>query len=367
MCGLFGYAVEKQTPLLAQMGVVLAVFNANRGTDAWGVSDGKKIWKGNGSSVQNLFQMPVRNKGMLMGHTRAATVGAKTAANAHPWRFDKPDGSGFVIGAQNGHVRNWFDLNKQYKRELEVDSMQIFAHLAAGLPLSEIEGSGAITFFKDNNLFFSKFHGGQLAIARLKEGGILWSSDENHLRSALLGGGRTSQDYEFLTLQDELVYYYGPEDGGTLYETDTKIGIQRFISRVVTNSEWEGYHGMGGRGRYKPNKQQEKKVSALGEVKIRIRIFSVAALAARTAKREEETRTTRIREAITLLDGKWQHLGSNAACSECASSTCRWFDEHPLCINCSVKMVIAGKLILPSIASPPTPVQPAVSAAVGSA
>ena len=74
-------------------------------------------------------------------------------------------------------------------------------------------------FFKNNELWLSKFNGGILSVAKLKIGGIVFSSEERALEAALTGA---NLEYTLLTLAENKLYFY---EGGKLYDNKEKIGI----------------------------------------------------------------------------------------------------------------------------------------------
>src|SRR6266566_1827382 len=234
MCGLWGYAATQNVKNLSSAALVIALENQSRGRDSWGVSNGQQIIRSVGEIHNQWHKIPFRNRGLLMGHTRAATVGGIKEANSHPFEFkDKFH----VIGAHNGHVSNWQELNAQYERTLEVDSMHIFAHIASGLPLNEVHGSGAVVFLKDNSLYFSRFNNGSLAIAQLlsdddKPMGLAWSSLSFDLKKGLYGAGIKFKMYD---VENGHIYFWGDDK---LYDTKNEMPILHYVKVTAsTNTE----------------------------------------------------------------------------------------------------------------------------------
>lgn len=64
---------------------------------------------------------------VAVGHVRARTTGSISAANAHPFRIDRDDGS-YVIGAHNGTLRTW--RAKDDAEKFDVDSEWVFHMIA---------------------------------------------------------------------------------------------------------------------------------------------------------------------------------------------------------------------------------------------
>lgn len=174
MCGHLGVWLKKPDSRIIPLLAGLAVTMDCRGGDSWGYWADGNLVKGLGTFTS---KNQARNFGGIktfMGHTRAASVGAKTVENSHPFHI------GHTIGAHNGSISNWFDLNKEYERKFEVDSMHIFAHIDEyGYDrLDELSGYGAIAWLDDRApeiINLARWNGGQLAIAEIytKDGQVL--------------------------------------------------------------------------------------------------------------------------------------------------------------------------------------------------
>jgi hypothetical protein len=186
MCGLFGWFTDGRVDKrqLAYAHTLLAIQNDGRGGESWGYYNGEKIVRGLGRMAPHVFDHPLGN--IHIAHTRLATTGAVKAENSHPFEFPELK----IIGAHNGMVYNHADLNKDLDRQCEVDSQHIFLHLGEGRNLREIEAYGAVTYQHDGLLKFGRFQGGELTAAKV-DGGVFWSSREDHLMSALKAVGLT--------------------------------------------------------------------------------------------------------------------------------------------------------------------------------
>src|SRR5437867_10025519 len=150
MCGIFGFATTKKIPRAWQVVTQLALYNESRGRQSWGITwlpkNGKtpSVEKDVGEISKNLYRIPLLSSGILIGHTRAATIGSVSKENAHPFAFTNDKNT--VIGVHNGGLSNHDELNAKLHRSFAVDSMHIFAHLAEERDMKEINGSGTVVF-----------------------------------------------------------------------------------------------------------------------------------------------------------------------------------------------------------------------------
>jgi Glutamine amidotransferase domain len=248
MCGILG--TSKLTQSTRAMLPYLGIEMSMRGTDSWGASDGSEILKHLGSIVDS-YECPERWEGSrVIYHTRAASHGAKTLPNTHPFEFAKPDGSK-VIGIHNGIIRNHDELNRKLSRNFDVDSMHIFAGLAEGRGVGDLEGYGAIAWFEDGELYLCRFGTTAMEVATLSEGELVFCSLYNPIDrvSRILGNPIKSK-----WVVDEYVKYHVKaeigEDGewkrdillrcGEMDFEDAKKKIHLGVSQSETSSTWIG-------------------------------------------------------------------------------------------------------------------------------
>lgn len=184
MCGLYGYS--NLTPITKQLTGILSLYMDARGNSAAGWTNGTDIIKGTGSIVDT-FKMPEWDTLPFLAHCRAPSVGANTNENSHPfhWRGTKE-----IIGAHNGHVANWWQVRNKYsttRSKAEVDSQMIIASLAEETSLGELDGWGTVVWFEKGQpgLFLSTFDRGDLAIAKLTTGEVVFASTESSIRKAV--------------------------------------------------------------------------------------------------------------------------------------------------------------------------------------
>ena len=137
----------------------------------------------NTDAFKNMLNM---NPNIIVGHTRAATVGEKTDENAHPFKF------GNIIGVHNGSVTNHATVYPEAK----VDSEAIFYTLDKyandyAKAFKELRGAFAITWIdllKPNKLFMASDGGRPLRLVKINEiDTYFWASTEDALK-VVLGG-----------------------------------------------------------------------------------------------------------------------------------------------------------------------------------
>lgn len=120
----------------------------------------------------------------LLGHTRHATKGKVTLANAHPFRFDG------VIGSHNGTIHKQF----KHRSEYETDSEALYRNIndygieAAIEEVNAYDSAYAIQYvdLKNNTLNFLRNSERPLHFTFLYNGTtLLWSSESDAIRMTL--------------------------------------------------------------------------------------------------------------------------------------------------------------------------------------
>lgn len=224
MCGIWGSPIF--TPQVRQLLPFLALSNQERGTHAWGGSNGDEVIRHLGPIVNTWASEAERIRGWTGGifHTRTASQGASTILeNAHPFRYDKPDGSP-IIGVHNGCLSNHTQLNTQYSRSCAVDSMHLWAHRAASLPWSDINGYANVAWYEtrpgeEQALFLARINSTFLHCIRTEDGGLVFSSTLSSLTEATaICGVPVTSTY---TLDENQVYRLGTD--GVMYSTGERV------------------------------------------------------------------------------------------------------------------------------------------------
>lgn len=158
----------------------------------------------------------------FIGHNRQATVGQINEVNAHPFQY------GNFIGAHNGTLDNWCrnDLEKELDERFPVDSMAIFAAMAAfGIEetVKKLQGSWALTFFDQSNgtINFIRNKERPLWLAYSKDGKhLFWASEWWMIQAATTGSdGKPyremyvdKQGNQFFTIEPDILYTFSIDD-----------------------------------------------------------------------------------------------------------------------------------------------------------
>jgi glucosamine 6-phosphate synthetase-like amidotransferase/phosphosugar isomerase protein len=131
MCGVYGFVGIPTTKTARVLGM-LAVLNEDRGQDSAGMAfiseNSIDIVKNTGTSerlllehkpLQHLWHNAKNSPVTVIGHTRAATTGAVTQENAHPFNYEG------IVYAHNGMISNHETLCDKLDYDCAVDSQVI--------------------------------------------------------------------------------------------------------------------------------------------------------------------------------------------------------------------------------------------------
>lgn len=140
MCGIFAYVGHKKTA----GNIVLEGLKTleYRGYDSWGVAvknDQGKLFIEKHTGKIGQATLPQFSSSIGLGHTRWATHGGVTDANAHPHTSDDQE----VVVVHNGIVENFEDLKKDlekkgYNFQTETDT-EVIVHLAREIKQTETD------------------------------------------------------------------------------------------------------------------------------------------------------------------------------------------------------------------------------------
>jgi hypothetical protein len=203
----------------------------SRGRDAWGASDGNEVIRHVGPLHETWYEDYDHFHEWKAGifHTRGASTGSpKELENAHPFTYEKSDGTK-VIGIHNGVVSNHKELDSKYGRNFSVDSMHLWKSRAEGRKWDDIEGWGNLAWWEttlseeghqERNLHLARFNNSALELFRLEGGELIFASTQAPVRVAAKMMGNPVKSYLHL---DEYTHYYireGENNAVTLWKSD---------------------------------------------------------------------------------------------------------------------------------------------------
>lgn len=194
VCGSISVASEKAFQRLL-------IYNSVRGIDSTGAASVPRVFKNNEFDVTlakelghpfNLLEVKRKSETdfgdvlagthrVLLGHNRAATKGAVSRRNAHPFAFDT------IVGTHNGSLDHWSWNKLDGFGKFDTDSECIFNEIEAyGIKeaVKKLSGAWALVWydFKDNTINFLRNKERPLSFAFDKEKKqLFWSSERGHL------------------------------------------------------------------------------------------------------------------------------------------------------------------------------------------
>jgi predicted glutamine amidotransferase len=242
MCGLCGFARHPDAPQHDTLSLLLSDLLArmeNRGKHATGVAlaqrhngDGFQTeiakWAAPATTVvrSDAYRTAVEDKIthqtiIALGHVRYSTHPQNThlAEAAHPFRIGK------IVGAHNGIIDNWRDVERKLKADpaLIVDSQAAFLALdrikEPAKALDLLDGYWALTWIKGKSLFMCRTNSAPLACAYVPAWRtLLWHSEIRVLEAVLREAGLklttadTPGDFESWEIRPNTIYRYVPSN-----------------------------------------------------------------------------------------------------------------------------------------------------------
>lgn len=207
MCGLVGVAGNIFTTDRKAFRnlLVLDTLRGDHSTGTATVSAGNKIEVAKGvghpynlfDAFKDIFDKDGVPKSSLskviMGHNRYATMGARTADNAHPFLHDG------IVGAHNGTLDRFWIKNLDDHNKFEVDSEALIFNISKHGPdiLKKVKGAYALTWWDDKQkkMFFIHNKERPLFYARSKDKDTFyWASEEWMIRIACGKAGVSVED-----------------------------------------------------------------------------------------------------------------------------------------------------------------------------
>lgn len=127
MCGIFGYVSNDAVKIDSNAFKILGIMNESRGEQSCGVAIDSEIFHGvtdSDKKFRNFIKgvdLQPKERPILLGHTRKASVGVVNIDNAHPFGFgtNKIDRGYAFIGAHNGTLYNHEELAEKFHVELQ--------------------------------------------------------------------------------------------------------------------------------------------------------------------------------------------------------------------------------------------------------
>lgn len=262
MCGLFGFAGQLSRRQRATLLRTLCVLNQERGRDSVGIA---RITSGERPEIVKSLMLPTDvavtesfNKlasadgHVWIGHTRAATRGAVSLDNAHPFHM------GQTVLAHNGMVSIDKEMVERCDgKEFEVDSQHLAYLINRDDKLGEIDGCAAMVFSKAKaaaDVSLVRYHNPLTVAYIYNRAGLVWSSTWQAVRYALAAANIRKyeiiedKDFPDCTRADIYLDANGKIDSARTLECGVQsksryMGYQRGGTGQSTN--YSGYYSEG--------------------------------------------------------------------------------------------------------------------------
>jgi len=148
MCGIVGFSGSQNFDVTKMQILMLA--NMTRGMHSTGIFNSGKIIKEADNAVEFLDKHYLIPENIFIGHDRYATIGAKTAKNAHPFEYD-----GTVL-VHNGTLTNHWSILRD--NDLSIKGFDVDSHVMTALiskhkksykVLQDFEGAAALIWHNE--------------------------------------------------------------------------------------------------------------------------------------------------------------------------------------------------------------------------
>lgn len=214
MCGIIGVMAHNgQLPMNYQKAIKELLWaDTVRGEDSTGILSlvGKKklmLYKEPidgynftfSEGFRNVIYKHMNNHKFILGHNRAATIGAVTKDSAHPFQF-----SG-LVGVHNGTISSFgrWQNKEADMHQYEVDSQQLYFLInkhGVDEVLKEVYGSYALVFYdrKHKTLNFVRNADRPLWFCKTERNALFWASERDMLEWVLKRNNITNRTFEML-------------------------------------------------------------------------------------------------------------------------------------------------------------------------
>lgn len=211
ICGLVGVLSQNLTDQHRRSFFQNLVFDTVRGEDSTGIAIVKDIFSDKAGMTVDIYkslgtpselfrthpmakQLSFAGGQIFMGHNRAATQGAVTVQNAHPFEFQN------IIGMHNGTVAKWALYKFAGHKAYDVDSQIILNELETRSikeVWADLDGAATLAWLdkRDKTLNFIRNHERPLWFTPSEdENSMFWSSEPMFARMGAIRSGIKLKD-----------------------------------------------------------------------------------------------------------------------------------------------------------------------------